>query len=298
MVSIENKEEIISIIRSDDVLNTFYNFLYNFSNKIFREKTLNDTRDIVIASFESINKNDKDLFKSALLSLSSRQPTEKSHWIYDDILIFMMLYCCKYFNIDCADIKRLISLRKKSENSEKNLITNAFINIANDHSDYLDKVGLLYWVFDNMIADTIPSEQQIKKIYEVINLNWETFKKDIFLRILATKALDLFYEYFPFDSVRITNLTNFEKSFLYQSNKIAKYTYYCIVLILLGLTILFSIEYFNLPEEQRKINDYLTFTKHFFGYGGLIPIFLAKKKIIFFIEKIIFKVFHYSYTVI
>ena len=137
MVPVENKEEIFNIIKSDDVLIAFYNFVYNTSNKISSSDRLNDIRDYVLASFGSISQNDNHLFASALTSLSARQPTNQSHWIYDrPVLIFIMLYCCKYFNEDNSHIKYLLSLRKKSENPEKNDITNAFVNISNDHSDY------------------------------------------------------------------------------------------------------------------------------------------------------------------
>lgn len=291
MVSLDNKTELVNCLNNDTVLTALYQFIIDSKSILASENKLGNASDIVMASLDAISNDKKDLFISAYNSLSMREPNEKSPWIYDDILIFVVLLGCKKYFLDSTHIKKLLDLRKRSESSELNHISIAFSNITNNHFDYLSELGFLYWVFDYLLNKSIPDEEQLKKIYLVIGQKWNHYKSNIFLRILMTKAYDLFVIYFPFNSKKIIHLENFETNFKKQIRLIANACYFIILLSIFVLSILFSYQYFKYPEEQRNMNAYYSLFKNIIGYGGIVSILLARKKIILFFENILCKFF-------
>lgn len=294
MVSITTRSNYIKRIKKDEYSNALVAFLLN--DKLSKVTSIsNNANDISKDALFAFQTGDQSLFSSLYEEISRRKPNKESEWVFNDILLFaIVLGVCK-FEANKSWIDSVLKIRLEHPQNEALLVTQTFSDILSKNLVNKNNHQPLMLVMKYLLELPLGDEVYINSIYEELALKDFPYSKTPFLNLICLKALDvIILSKGLVDLERQKAIEEFIKSFNSRITFFATTLWISLVLIILSLFIGFLVYFIKVNQQQAEIiNRVLTFLS-FIGFGGLVPIFAYRKKLIDFFKKPFFAYYNFK----
>ncbi len=271
MVSLENRSEYLSHIKSSDKLNGFFALLSRNPIAMPIADAMAEINSFYFKIIQSISLDNKSLFSEAYNVLSRREPSKESSqpYIHDDLLIFVIITGVLKFGLDTNWIKKVVASRTTSIN------TTTFSNLLSDDFYSKNNAPEITICLANLLDKNDFPKDFLNNSYLKINNNSDLMsnKSDINI-ITSIKAVDLII---TLKDIGIdggySQFTRFQKVVINRIIIIIRILYATLLIgLLFGASKLFSL----FPDIKQFIDKYanlLTVLAFFGAVGGnFIPL--------------------------
>jgi hypothetical protein len=293
MVSLTDRNALFRETDKDPQLRDFASFV--FDRKIhskFDESKLRNADEIPSLCLVSILSNNKNQFNKCLLAITNRKPKSTSPWIYNDLLIFILLLGIRKFREDNTSLIQIIKLRQSAQDEERTRLTETFLNLATNSFEIDNKFGFVCIAFQSLLDSIELDEKQINTTYAHMTATNFYSELSLFAQILAIKTLDdLFARKELKDPKLHIEQNQFVDLFVYRSEIVGKVCYYGILALVVSITLYLNYIRIYQSSEQKELIELIKDVYSLLGFGGLIGYFLLRRQIISGIQKLVFHIF-------
>lgn len=278
MVSIVHRSDYLSQCRLDPYLSAFVDFVQGNEIKFEIPKHLNNANDIALASLVSIQKEDKSKFIQAYTAINQRSPKKETDWLFNDLLLFCCLLGVKKFQVEDTWLRKSLKLRDSATNTEAKDVNETFWDVLNNNFDNKDNSQILMVVFKHHL-NINQNPNDLNALYlDIQSSSFPLFKSN-FLNIITLAALDIIVLNKNLTDIEeIQTLKRFRQAFQNRTSQLASLTWWLLFILMLLGSIYFSVFFIMASEENAKLIDRFLTVSPFWGFAGVTPVLLLKKK--------------------
>ncbi|MCE7996344.1 MAG: hypothetical protein HEP71_30475 [Roseivirga sp.] len=276
MVFVENKSSYINHLLENGEQKNVVDYLFRDYKATPAVTNYSDARAVSDEILAALAIDNKSRFESAYEAFSSRKPTAKSHWIYNDFLILLLIAGTKKFQVKNDWLHEVIDLRAGGD-AELKKVTHTFTQLLNGNSANTERsFQQIEFVYLFLSGQSNPSNLDLNRLYSNLTKMPFPFYESDFVNVCSLKAIDLIITWKGFsDQEGLVSYKSFLPKFLKRTDSFGKWIVNTIIFILLsGLGYLI---YYAIKNPDNKLIS-LVFT--LMGTLGLsvIGLFKARKK--------------------
>jgi hypothetical protein len=186
MVSLEDRDSILTRAEADDELRQFHSFLF--------EKPVADVGQpqvIHAVLMRSIASSDKQEFRCRLAEIERRRITAESEWCQNDCLVFLVLLGCRKFSIDMGFAGEILAAREQNRNPETRKINEVFQSLRRGEDAMEGEYCFLKIPFLHLLGKLELDVDSSKYAYEMLTRPRLLYDLPPFDQLLALRAYDL-----------------------------------------------------------------------------------------------------------
>lgn len=242
---------------------------------------------------KSIQNENLVSFNTEYTELSRREPSETSPFVYDNYLLFILIYGTTKFNLNQDWILSILTFRNDSDEEAK-IVTQTLKNLLVENYQSTENHFPTIIVFGNHFNESHLGLDKLNLTYrEITQKPFPSYNSD-FLNLISLKAYDIIVlKKDVLEKNTVSNLIRFEKKFINRVNTISKILHF----ILVGLIYMLLIYlYFTYPSFSKLYKENAGFLNSL-GAGGIMILLLFSSKITNLNQKLLKKFWGYEPTI-
>lgn len=236
-------------------------------------------------------KEDNAAFLNLYNDYSRREPDERSPYVRDEYLLFVLLCCVNKFSADKTWLNKVFECRHCStdECTQTNETFKALLRGDIQNTSNLTALALL---FQEILHKPLLNNEHIKNMYSEYMKSTFPFYKSDFLNLTAFKAIDIVIaEADIAGDGKSSTLKNFEISFLKRTGQLAEFMHLIVIILIISTAVHFYIK----QKDQKDQIDSLNTIVGLLSLAGLtLPAVFKREFIIGYFQDMIRKYFGYK----
>jgi len=295
MVSLEARSGYLQEIKTDEYSTALVAFLLN--DRLSKTESMSsNANDISKNALFALQTDNKRLFLELYEGISRRKPNQDSEWIYNDTLLFAMVFGVRKFALNKGWLDSVLKIRLEHTQNESLLVTQSFIDLLNDNLINKNNHQPLMLVMKYLLQLPLGDDVYINSIYWDLTQKNFPYSKASFLNIICLKAMDIIILSKGLtDLERQKAVEDFIKTFNSRITTFATAIWVALLLIVTTITVLFLLYFINADSQQAEtINRILTFLPLLVFSGLVIPVVFYKNKLITYFKKPFFNFYNFG----
>lgn len=247
-----------------------------------------DSDEVYLGFLKALRNSDKLAFKTLYDSFSQRVPDQRSPFVRDDYLLFVILCGVSKFSIDTTWLQKVLDCRSCTT-EECTQTIDTFKSLLRSDTENTSNMTSIIVLFQYLLDRPLLQNDLGRTMYINYVASEFPFYKSDFLNLTALRAIDIILLAADIaDNGKSIFLKKFEEKFLKRTHILAFIVYYSLMLFLIFIAVWNYNDYKGITEILNTVVGFLGF------FGLVLPNIISKEKTVYFFEKNIRRLFGHT----